>query len=70
MQRKRVLVFTPSMPAADPKEPVAIFGRLTVPLWKRPFAELFMKTQFGSSGHSRESSDDSKVPDCRMALRA
>jgi hypothetical protein len=37
---------------------VAMARRPTAPLWKLPFAELVRKTDFGNSGHSRESTDD------------
>jgi hypothetical protein len=43
----------------DPKGgPWRFSSRPTTPLWKVPFAELLRRTEFGNSGHSRESTDD------------
>jgi hypothetical protein len=41
----------------DPKEPVAIFWSTDRSTWKRPFAELLVKSEFGDNGHSRVSPD-------------
>ena len=57
--------FVTEIPDSTQRSPWRFSGRPTAPPWKQPFAKLLMKTEFGSSGHSRESTDDSKVPDCR-----